>query len=174
MGLYPKPIVLSTILKPKKGFNTFPLLSTKIKMQGSLAVDFIDRFTKFLEFVLLYIKERKFISIEDIVKCLHNKKRVLCVFYTVRGLHRYVAINRGPTIDPKAHTYFMGLYPKPIVLSTILKPKKGFNTFPLLSTKIKMQGFLAVDFIDRFTKFLEFVLLYIKERKFISIEDIVK
>ena len=59
-------------------------------MQGSVAVDFIDRFTKFLEFVLPYIKERKLIYIEDIVKGLKNGSAALVGLFRGQNVGKQV------------------------------------------------------------------------------------
>ncbi|ESQ43674.1 hypothetical protein EUTSA_v10014051mg [Eutrema salsugineum] len=56
-----------------------------------------------------------------------------------------------------------------------LETKEGIQNLPLvIYKKIRMQGFVALDFIDKFPNFLEFVLPYIKERKLIYVEDIVE
>ncbi|CAH2063483.1 unnamed protein product, partial [Thlaspi arvense] len=56
-----------------------------------------------------------------------------------------------------------------------LETNEGIRNLPvLIYKKIKMQGFVTLDFIDRFPKFMEFVIPYIKEGKIIYIEDIVE
>lgn len=52
--------------------NLPDIIFKKIRMQGFAAFDFIDRFPKFLEFVLPYIKEEKLTYVEDIVEGLEN------------------------------------------------------------------------------------------------------
>ncbi|CAH2060054.1 unnamed protein product [Thlaspi arvense] len=56
-----------------------------------------------------------------------------------------------------------------------LDTNEGIQNVPVvIYKKIKMQGFAALDFFDRYPQFLEFVLPYIKERKLIYVEDIVE
>ncbi|KAG7566399.1 GroES-like superfamily [Arabidopsis suecica] len=52
--------------------NLPDIIFKKIRMQGFAVYDFIDRFPKFLEFVLPYIKEEKLTYVEDIVEGLEN------------------------------------------------------------------------------------------------------
>ncbi|AEE79976.1 unnamed protein product [Arabidopsis thaliana] len=52
--------------------NLPDIIFKKIRMQGFASYDFIDRFPKFLEFVLPYIKEEKLAYVEDIVEGLEN------------------------------------------------------------------------------------------------------
>ena len=56
-----------------------------------------------------------------------------------------------------------------------IETQEGIKNLPVVVYKrIKMQGFLAFDFIDRFPKYLEFVLPYLNERKLVYVEDIVE
>ncbi|CAH8269213.1 unnamed protein product [Arabidopsis lyrata] len=54
--------------------NLPDIIFKKIRMQGFAVYDFIviDRFPKFLEFVIPYIKEEKLTYVEDIVEGLEN------------------------------------------------------------------------------------------------------
>ncbi|KAL1196582.1 NADP-dependent alkenal double bond reductase P2 [Cardamine amara subsp. amara] len=52
--------------------NLPDIIFKRIKLQGFASYDLMDRFPKFLEFVLPYIKEKKLTYVEDIVEGLEN------------------------------------------------------------------------------------------------------
>lgn len=73
-------------LETREGIQNLPVvIYKKIKMQGFVGVDFIDTFSKFLEFMLPCIKARKLIYVEDVVEGLDNGPSALVGLF--RGLN---------------------------------------------------------------------------------------
>ncbi|KAL0866937.1 hypothetical protein Bca101_046055 [Brassica carinata] len=78
-------------LETREGIQNLPVvIYKKIKMQGFVAIDFIDTFPKFLEFVLPYIKERKLIYVEDIVEGLENGPAALAGLFRGQNFGKQV------------------------------------------------------------------------------------
>ncbi|KAL0756511.1 hypothetical protein Bca101_094179 [Brassica carinata] len=75
----------------EEGIQNLPVVVYKrIKMQGFLAFDFIDRFPKYLEFVLRYINERKLVYVEDIVEGLENGPAALVGLFCGQNVGKQV------------------------------------------------------------------------------------
>ena len=75
----------------EEGIQNLPVVVYKrIKMQGFLAFDFIDRFPKYLEFVLPYINERKLVYVEDIVEGLENGPAALVGLFRGQNVGKQV------------------------------------------------------------------------------------
>ncbi|XP_013663841.2 NADP-dependent alkenal double bond reductase P2 isoform X2 [Brassica napus] len=86
----------------QEGIKNLPVVVYKrIKMQGFLAFDFIDRFPKYLEFVLPYIKERKLVYVEDIVEGLENGPAALVGLFRGQNIGKQ-QIKRGKRINPNS------------------------------------------------------------------------
>ncbi|KAF2620090.1 hypothetical protein F2Q68_00041802 [Brassica cretica] len=78
-------------IETEEGIQNLPVVVYKrIKMQGFLAFDFIDRFPKYLEFVLPYINERKLVYVEDIVEGLENGPAALVGLFRGQNVGKQV------------------------------------------------------------------------------------
>ncbi|ESQ44099.1 hypothetical protein EUTSA_v10006077mg [Eutrema salsugineum] len=70
--------------------NLPDIMFKRIRMQGFVCGDFQDRFPKFLEYVLPYIKEGKLNYVEDIVKGLDNGPAALVGLYHGKNFGKQV------------------------------------------------------------------------------------
>lgn len=78
-------------IETQEGIKNLPVVVYKrIKMQGFLAFDFIDKFPKYLEFVLPYLKERKLVYVEDIVEGLENGPAALVGLFHGQNIGKQV------------------------------------------------------------------------------------
>ncbi|KAJ0246622.1 Zinc-binding dehydrogenase family protein [Hirschfeldia incana] len=79
------------LIETKEGIQNLSVAVYKrIKMQGFLAFDFVDRFPKFLEFVLPYLNERKLVYVEDIVEGLENGPAALVGLFRGQNVGKQV------------------------------------------------------------------------------------
>lgn len=78
-------------IESKEGIQNLPVVIYKrIKMQGFLALDFVDRFPKFLDYVVPYLNERKLVYIEDIVEGLENGPAALFRLFQGQNIGKQV------------------------------------------------------------------------------------
>jgi NADPH-dependent curcumin reductase CurA len=54
------------------------------------------------------------------------------------------------------------------------KPEGVHNLIHLIYKRVRIEGFVATDYSHLYTKFLDFVLPHIAERKIVYVEDIAK
>lgn len=57
--------------------NIATIVYKRIQMQGFAAIEFFDKYSKFLDFVLPYVKEGKITYVEDIAQGLENRPSAL-------------------------------------------------------------------------------------------------
>ncbi|KAJ1395453.1 Polyketide synthase, enoylreductase domain [Sesbania bispinosa] len=72
--------------------NLANLIFKRIRMEGFLVYEFYHLYTKFLEFVLPYIREGKVVYVEDIVEGLENGPAALVGLYSGRNFGKQVVV----------------------------------------------------------------------------------
>ncbi|KAJ1399398.1 Polyketide synthase, enoylreductase domain [Sesbania bispinosa] len=70
--------------------NLANLIFKRIRMEGFVVFEFYHLYTKFLEFVLPYIREGKIVYVEDIVEGLENGPAALVGLYSGRNFGKQV------------------------------------------------------------------------------------
>ncbi|VVB06296.1 unnamed protein product [Arabis nemorensis] len=79
------------LLETRERLQNLPdIVFKRIKMQRFAFYDFMDRFSKFLEFVLPYIEEGKLIYVEDIVQGLENGPAALVGLFNGQNIGKQV------------------------------------------------------------------------------------
>ncbi|CAH8390683.1 unnamed protein product [Eruca vesicaria subsp. sativa] len=66
------------------------IMFKRLRMQGFASFDFIDRFPKFLEFILPYIKDGKLTYVEDIVEGLENGPAALVGLFRGQNIGKQI------------------------------------------------------------------------------------
>ena len=80
------------LTQPEGITNLAPLIYKRICMQGFSVRDFYHLYPKFLEFVLLHIRERKIVYLEDIAEGLENGPAALVGLFSARNVGKQVLV----------------------------------------------------------------------------------
>ncbi|XP_040994599.1 2-alkenal reductase (NADP(+)-dependent)-like [Juglans microcarpa x Juglans regia] len=76
--------------QPEGVHNLIYVISKRIRMQGFLVLDYFNIYPKFLDQVLLYIREGKIVYVEDIVEGLENGPVALVGLFSGRNVGKQV------------------------------------------------------------------------------------
>ncbi|KAL1816447.1 hypothetical protein DCAR_0520845 [Daucus carota subsp. sativus] len=78
--------------KPEGIYNSFCLVSKRIRMQGFVAFEYFNLYPKFLELVLPCIKEGKMTYVEDIAEGLESAPAALVGLFSGRNVGKQVVV----------------------------------------------------------------------------------
>lgn len=76
--------------QPESVQNLIALLYNQIRMEGFAVMDYYDQYSKFLDFVLPYIKEGKIVYVEDIAEGLESGPAALIGLFSGRNVGKQV------------------------------------------------------------------------------------
>ncbi|KAI5670088.1 hypothetical protein M9H77_10452 [Catharanthus roseus] len=78
--------------KPEGVSNLEQLIFKRIRMEGFGAPDYFGEYSKFLEFVMPYIRDKKITYVEDIVEGLENGPAALVGLFTGRNVGKQIVV----------------------------------------------------------------------------------
>jgi NADPH-dependent curcumin reductase CurA len=76
--------------QPESVQNLIALLFKQIRMEGFAVYEYYDQYSKFLDFVLPYIKEGKIVYVEDITEGLESGPAALIGLFSGRNVGKQV------------------------------------------------------------------------------------
>ncbi|KAJ6917628.1 hypothetical protein NC652_019844 [Populus alba x Populus x berolinensis] len=177
--------------QPEGVQNLTTVVFKRIRLEGFIVFDYFDQYPKFLDFVLPYIREGKIVYVEDITEGLEHGPSALVGLFSGRNVGKQVVKVTNEYFPEGIDIYFENVGGKmldAVLLNMRLRgriaacgmisqynlhqPETIQNLTNIVYKRIRIQGFVVMDYFDQYSKFLDFILPCIREGKIVYVEDI--